>query len=152
MPEEKLDIYWNIPVAFHFEVKIAGMGVIPFKEVTGLSSEIELETIFEGGVNDGEYKLPKHVKHSNLVLKRALILLDNAFVTWIKETLYNNLSKPVVPKDIQISLLNQEREPIYNWTCTKAYPVKWETESLDAEKNSILIDSVEFAYSNLKRL
>ncbi len=53
---------------------------------------------------------------------------------------------------ITISLLDKEGAPIYTWVCTKAYPVKWEAEALDAEKNSVLIESVEFAYKILKRL
>lgn len=145
------DIYKDIPVAFHFEVKIEDIGDFSFKEVTGLSAEMELETIHEGGVNDSELRLPKHTKHSNLVLKRAMVLHHNKLFVWLKETLYSNFSQAVQTKDITISLLNQLRKPIYTWTCTKCYPVKWEAEPLDAEKNSVLIESVEFVYQKLNR-
>ena len=128
-----------------------GCGKIPFKEISGLSSEMELETIHEGGTNDFEYKLPKHVKHNNLVMKRSMNVNAN-FVNWINNTLYNNFSRPVNMRDITISLLNKNGESIYTWVCTKAYPVKWEVEPLDSEKNSVLIESVEFAYKVLKRL
>lgn len=145
------DIYKDIPVAFHFEVNIEDIGIIPFKEVSGLSSEMELESVFEGGVNDSEYKLPKHVKHGNLVLKRAMVLSHNKIFVWLKETLNHNFSQPIVPRDIVISLLNQDRKPIYTWTCVKAYPVKWEAEPLDAEKSSVLIESIELTYLRLTR-
>lgn len=139
-------------MAFYFEVEITGCGKIPFKEISGLTSEMELETVREGGNNDFEYKLPKQVKHSNLVMKGALNIVNVNFVTWISNTLYSSLAKPVNMRDITISLLDKEGAPIYTWVCTKAYPVKWEAEALDAEKNSVLIESVEFAYKILKRL
>lgn len=145
------DIYKDIPVAFHFEVNIEDIGIISFKEASGLNSEMELESVFEGGVNDSEYKLPKRVKHSNLVLKRAMVLSHNKIFVWLKETLNSNFSQPIVPKDIVVSLLNQDRKPIYTWTCVRAYPVKWDVEPLDAEKNSVLIESVEFTYLRLSR-
>lgn len=145
------DIYKNIPVAFYFEVEVDGLGNIPFKEVSGLTSEVEVETIHEGGVNSFEFKLPKQVKHGNLVLKRAMILWDNSFISWIRDTLQNDFSQPIKTKNITISLLNRDKKPVYSWICTKAYPVKWESEALDAEKNSILIESVEFAYYEIYR-
>ncbi len=146
-----MDRYAHLPVAFYFEVTISGIGTIPFKEVTGLNSEMEVETIIQGGDNLGEYKLPKRIKNSNLVMKRALILYDSSFIAWIKNTFHTNLSEPIVPKDIGITLLGHDKIPVYGWICQRAYPVKWEVEPLDSEKNSILIDSVEFAYYNLTR-
>jgi len=50
-----------------------------------------------------------------------------------------------------VSLLEKEGKPIYTWSCANAYPVKWEVESLDSEKNSVLIESLEMAYTTLKR-
>ena len=39
---------WELPVAFYFQVKI-GNEEFAFKEVTGLSAEIETEPVKEGG-------------------------------------------------------------------------------------------------------
>lgn len=62
---------WDLPVAFYFSVRL-GFLELPFKEVSGLQVELELETIPEGGVNTHQHRLPKQLKHGNLVLKRAL--------------------------------------------------------------------------------
>jgi len=145
-----VDLGWSLPVAFYFQVEVGGEEYA-FKEVSGLDTEMDVETIREGGANDFEYKVPKQIKHSNLVLKRAQIPLDSALIYWVKNILEGDLFLPIQPKDIQINLLNSESVPMYSWTCSRAYPVKWSVDSLDAEKNSVLIESLEFAYTTLKR-
>jgi phage tail-like protein len=77
---------WDLPVAFYFSVFIGGIE-LPFKEVSGLSTEMETENIGEGGVNDFEHKLPKQIKQRNLVLKRALAPVSSNDVKWIKQWL-----------------------------------------------------------------
>jgi len=171
---DAIDTDWRIPLSFYFQVNI-GTDEIAFKEVSGLSTEMELETIQEGGVNEYEHCLPKQVKHGNLVLKRALMpITNNNVVKWISEILekgsFYNIEGRELPliRTIQITLLYVESvdiqengkvirtesctTPVYKWECTNAFPVKWEVESLDAEKSSVLIESLEFAYSTLKRL
>lgn len=146
---------WNLPVAFHFQVEFQGeprIGIVPFKEASGFNTEMELETVIEGGVNDFEHKLPKQIKHGNLVFKGAVVLVESNLSRWIKQTLENNFNQPIQCRNIKISLLNEEHEPIYNWTCNNAYPVKWEVESLDSEKNSVLIETFELAYQTIKRM
>jgi len=142
----------DLPVAFYFEVVFQGEQIrIPFKEVTGLTIEMETETIQEGGVNEYDYKFPKQIKHGNLVLKRALLPLDNSIETWICQCLGNDFSQPIVTKNIFINLLNEKKEPLRGWGCFGTYPVKWEIDSLDAEKNGVVIESIEFTYLKLTR-
>lgn len=138
------------PVAFYFQVKIANEEYA-FKEVSGLSTDLEVETVYEGGVNDFDHKLPKQVKHGNLTLKRGLLPLESNLITWVKKVLEGDFSQPIKPQDIQISLLNSDGKPIYTWTCQRAYPVKWNVDALDSEKNNLMIESLELAYTTLKR-
>jgi phage tail-like protein len=141
---------WNLPVAFYFQVKF-GNEEYAFKEVSGLEAEIELENIREGGVNNFEYKLPKQIKHGNLVLKRAILPLNCQLIVWVKKILEGDFDLYIYPKNIVISLLNEDSNPLYTWTCERAYPVKWNIESLDSKKNNILIETLEFAFASLKR-
>lgn len=174
MANDAIDKDWKIPLSFYFQVNI-GKSEIAFKEVSGLSTEMELETIQEGGVNEYEHRLPKQVKHGNLILKRALMpVSNNEVVEWISEVLekasFFNIEGRKLPltRTIQVTLLYVESKdvvkngkivkteykttPIYKWECADAFPVKWEAETLDAEKSSVLIESLEFTYSTLKRL
>ncbi len=141
---------WELPVAFYFQVKI-GNEEFAFKEVSGLSTEMETESIAEGGVNDYVHLLPKQIKHGNLVLKRALMPVKRNDVVWIKKILEGDFSVAIQPRDVIVNLLGNDGSPIYTWTCTRAYPVKWEVDTLDAEKNSVLIETLELAYTTIKR-
>jgi phage tail-like protein len=144
---------WDLPVAFYFSVVFPGSLELEFKEVSGLSVELEYETVAEGGVNYFEHKLPKKSKHGNLVLKRALQPIAFSLIEiWIKSTIEYGFSVPIIPVPISIFLKNAQGIPIRGWACTNAYPVKWETDSLDSEKNTVLIETIEFAYQELIRL
>ncbi|MCC8143663.1 MAG: phage tail protein [Tannerellaceae bacterium] len=142
---------WDLPVAFYFSVQL-GFLELPFKEVSGLQVEMELETIPEGSVNTYQHRLPKQLKHSNLVLKRALRPVISTDVLWIKGILESDFSGSFLPQDIFISLMNEKGFPTYNWICTGAFPIKWDTEALDSQKNSVLIETIEFSYAQLIRL
>jgi len=142
---------WDIPVAFYFQVKIHG-GDFAFKEVSGLSSELETETIIEGGNNDYVHVVPKNVKHSNLVLKRGLKAVNKDDVVWISSFFNGSIRYPITTVSITINLLQKDGTPVYSWNCNNVYPVKWEVESLDSEKNSVLIETLELSYTTIERI
>ncbi len=64
------------PVGFHFRVEfdISGVGKTDtyFREVSGLSMELEEETVVEGGENRFVQRLPVRAKYPDLILKRGL--------------------------------------------------------------------------------
>ncbi len=136
----------ELPVAFHFEVVI-GLWSLAFKEVSGLGFEMELEEVTEGGVNDYAYYLPKRAKHGNLILKRALRTIQYTDAIWIKSMVEGESLNTFITTPILINLLNENREIISAWSCLNAFPVKWTIDSLDSEKNSVLIETIEFAYT-----
>ena len=77
-----------LPVAFSFQVRFTGdtgKEDIAFHEVSGLEAEIELELVTEGGENRFQHKLPKPVKHPNLILKRGVASKSSGLVTWFKQ-------------------------------------------------------------------
>lgn len=116
-----------------------------------MNAEMETEALSEGGLNTHQHQLPTQLKHGNLVLKRAQLPAECSFIKWIKSTMEGDFSQPIKTKNLAINLLDASQKPIYTWLCEKAYPVKWDVDPLDSEKNSVLIESLEFAYSSLKR-
>lgn len=142
---------WDLPVAFYFQVFIFGVE-FSFKEVSGLGTEMETETITEGGLNDYVHVVPKHIKHGNLVLKRALKANLRGDVMWLMSVLDGGLHFPVLTTLVVVNLLNKNGMPLYSWACADAYPVKWEVEALDAERNSVLIESLELTYTTIRRM
>ena len=137
------------PVGFHFRVEVIGIGNdndVRFQSVGGLNMELEVENIKEGGQNLFEHKLPGRSKFSDLTLKRGL-LLDSDLIKWIKKALYD---REFEPADMNISLLNNEHDPLLTWQVFKAWPRKWNVSDLNASENSIMVETLEIAYNYFK--
>jgi phage tail-like protein len=113
-----------------------------FQSVSGLSSELQTETIKEGGENRFEHELPVRTKFPNLVLKRGLIK-DSSLIRWCLNTFQNLEIRPV---DLEVKLLNEEHKPLVTWAVKQAWPKKWTVEDLSAMDSKVLIESLELRY------
>ncbi|MDL2322908.1 phage tail protein [Bacteroidales bacterium OttesenSCG-928-A17] len=145
---------WSPPVAFYFQVEFHADPKIPdmaFLEVSGLSMEMETESLKEGGQNDFTYQLPVRSKQGRLILKRSLNEMSNTLEQWIKNNLESGLSKGFTPLNVTVSLINQDGSPVAQWLCDNAYPVKWEISPFNAMKNELVIESLELNYNILSR-
>lgn len=143
------------PVAFHFLISFAGnTPAVPdtaFQEVSGLESGLDVESVVEGGENRFVHQLPKPAKRGALKLKRCLTASNSGLVKWCSSTIEGDLAQPISPKDITVSLLDEEREPVAVWAVGRAYPIKWSMGGFDAMKNELAVETVELAYHVLKR-
>ena len=135
------------PVGFHFRVVFSGIGDSDvdsrFQSVSGLSIELETETVKEGGENRYEHVLPVRSKFPLLVLKRGLVSNSDLLKKWCNDAFQSLIIKPV---DITVSLLNEEHEPLMTWNIKHAWPRKWNLSDLDAEKSELAIESFELQY------
>lgn len=143
---------WAPPVAFYFNVQFEGDIEVPFQEVSGLSLEMETETIKEGGENSYSYQVPVRRKHGNLVLKRSLAPISEWLESYILGVLESNGSKEITCLMVNISLLDNEGEALESWMLLNAYPVKWSISEFGAQKNELAIEQLELAYTNLIRM
>ncbi len=143
------------PVAFHFSVAFSGAGPsisdAAFQEVSGLKAGFDTEAVVEGGENRFVHQLPKPAKNPNLKLKRSLTKKNSELVKWCQATLERDLAKRIEPKDLTVSLLDEEGDPLASWTVTNAYPVSWEVGGFDAMKNELAVETIELAYNTIKR-
>jgi phage tail-like protein len=134
------------PVSFHYIVTFNGIGGktidTQFQSVSGLSAEMETEPVKEGGENRFTHVLPVRSTYSDLVLKRGLAK-DSDLLDWFHDTFENMMIHPVT---IDISLLNEEHEPLVSWNVVHAWPKKWSLSDLDAEQNAIAIETLELHY------
>ena len=134
------------PVAFHFRVEI-GIPGLPendtrFQEVSGLTRELGVEQVTEGGENRFEHRLPSRGKFGNLVLKRGM-LTDSGVTTWIVDAVENFV---FTPADVLVSLLNENHEPLAAWSFSGAWPVKWQISGLKSTDNNVVVETLELAY------
>ena len=137
------------PVGFHFRVEFINIGNdndVRFQSVSGLSMELEVESIKEGGQNLFEHKIPGRSKFSDLTLKRG-ILLDSDLIDCFNKALYDIEFKPA---NMNISLLNNSHEPIITWQIFKAWPKNWTVSDLNASENSIMVETLEISYNYYK--
>ena len=143
----------NDPIAgFRFGVFFFAGGVIPnpldirFQKVSGLSAEVETESLSEGGQNLYTQKLPTGINYGNLVLERGMVvgsplnLEFNATMSTFK----------FVTSNVLVTLFSENKVPLAGWLFMKAYPVKWSTSDLNAAEPDLVIDTMELAYARMQ--
>lgn len=143
------------PAAFFFSVSIDTStrdADCSFQEVSGIGAEMETETVVEGGENRFVYQLPKAVKHQRLVLKRGVAPFSSRLVTWCREVLEGDLARPLSPKTMHVNLLDEKGEPLRGWSFEHAYPVKWEVEPFQSNKNEVALEKIELTYLLSRRV
>lgn len=152
------------PVSFFFEVIFQGEGLgqqpveSRFQSVTGLTAELQTESLKEGGENRFEHILPTRAKYTPLVLKRGLVA-DSQMVKWCMDAIED---MDIRPMNLLIHLLNVQRpvstqppkgvEPLMSWNVINAWPKKWSVSDFDAEKSGIAIESLELNYQYFQSL
>jgi len=136
----------NYPlVKFHFQVEWGGTK-IGFTEVSGLDVETEIVEYREG--NSPEYskiKMPGMQKFSNITLKRGTFKSDNEYFAWWNTVKLNTIER----RDITISLLNENHEPVVTWKVKSAWPTKIQSTNLKADGNEVAIESMEIVHEGL---
>jgi phage tail-like protein len=130
---------------FHFIVDWGGTRV-GFTEVTGLDMQVEAIEYREG--NSPQYskiKMPGMHKFSNITLKRGTFNGDKEFYQWINTVSLNTVER----RNLTISLLNENHEPVLTWKVINAFPVKVQASDLKADGNEVAIETLELAHEGL---
>jgi phage tail-like protein len=140
------------PTGFHFRVNFGVSGTSDddsrFQEVTGIEAELDTITYKEGGENRFSHTLPVRGKYPNLVLKRGLITNSNV-AEWCRKSIEDLDIEPV---SIQVSLLNENHEPLRTWNFINAWPKKWSVSGLNAMENRLVIESMEIVYQYFRKV
>jgi phage tail-like protein len=137
------------PVGFHFSVRFGFSGQdddTRFQSVSGLSVEYETESVTEGGENRFVHELPVRTKYNTLVLKRGM-LVDSEVQKWCLKAFEN---REFEPTDMQVTLLNENSEPLKTWKIVRAWPKKWTVSDFNAEENGLVIETLEISYRYFK--
>jgi phage tail-like protein len=135
---------YPLPV-FHFRVDWGGSN-FGFSEVSGLNMETQVIEYRDGVSPDySTIKMPGMQKYGNLTLKRGVTAADNEFYKWWNTHQLNKIER----RDITISLLNENHEPVVVWKVRNAFPVKLDGGSLKATGNEVAIESMEIAHEGI---
>lgn len=135
-------------LGFFFAVRLAGGAANDsrFKEASGLSVELPVKEITEGGENRFRHRVPEVARYTNLVLKRGLMVPERSFYTWCMRTMSHNLASPLELKSVQVVLLNEKAQPLKTWNLFNAWPVKWSVSDFNSMEGQVVIESLELAY------
>lgn len=136
----------NYPVSvFHFQVEWGGSR-IGFTEVSGLTVELQSIDYREGNAKEYQVtKMPGIPQYSNITLKRGIFSSDNEFFQWLSTVRMNQIER----RDLTISLLNEEHEPVVVWKIKEAWPCKVEGPSLNSTGNEVAIETIELCHEGL---
>ena len=164
MPDSATGEYYP-PSGFYFRVQLANArggaaGTakldMAFQDASGLSVEMEPETVAEGGLNNYRHRLPVAAKYGDLVLKRGLVTDTLPLFTWCQTTLQAGLAKPIQPKNLSLQLLGPGSgkggpKILCQWSFFGAWPTKWNLSDFDSTKNEVVIETLQFAYRYFER-
>jgi phage tail-like protein len=140
------------PFVGKFVFEVGGTTIGAFTEVTGLSVQIDVEEVPEGGQNAFTHKLLGRMKWPNLVLKRGLTDTDALFA-WLSECSGEGLAgkgNKVTPRNGKISVLDAAGKPVRTWEFTGAKPVKWSGPKLAASSRELAVEELEVCHSGFR--
>ena len=135
---------------FTFEIDSTTIGA--FTEVSGLSVQLDVEELAEGGQNGYTHKLLGRMKWPNLVFKRGLTDTDALFA-WVMTASGEGLTRSgnqVKPRNGRISVLDAAGRPMRTWTILAAKPVKWTGPRLAASSRDLAIEELEVCHSGFR--
>lgn len=130
---------------FHFSVDWGGQR-LGFTEVSGLDVQTDVIEYREGASPEyHKIKMPGMQKFSNITLKRGTFKGDNQYFDWWNTVRLNTIER----RDVTISLLNENHEPVVTWQIKNAWPIKVQSTDLKADGNEVAIETLELAHEGL---
>ncbi|MFV1980222.1 MAG: phage tail protein [Rhodothermia bacterium] len=130
---------------FHYQVQWGGIR-IGFSEISGLDVENEVIEYRDGAsLEYTKTKMPGLQKYSNITLKRGVFQADNEFFEWWNTVKMNTIER----RDLIISLLNEEHDPVMVWKVKNAWPTKIQSTDLKSDGNEVAIESIELVHEGL---
>jgi phage tail-like protein len=142
MPVEipELKISAHVTAGFRFVVSIDDTAVGAFTECTLPTMEIEVEEVMEGGLNTFVHQLPKARKSARVSLRNGVAVIKDLHRWYVR-----TMNGEIVRKRISVSILSVSLDPVMTLDIEDAYPVKWSGPQLNADTNTVAIQTLDFA-------
>jgi phage tail-like protein len=135
------------PFTGQFQFKVDGITIGSFTEVDGLSVQVGVEEVAEGGQNHFQHKLPGRMTWPNIMLKRGVTESDSLF-EWFSETSGEGFAKDnkLTRRNGEIVMLDAARKPVRRWRFLGAFPVKWSGPKFAAASSDVATEVLEIAH------
>lgn len=135
-----------------FLIEVDGLEIGKFKEVSGLSVDVNVESLEEGGENQFVHKLPGRLQWPNVVLKRGVTKSDNLF-GWLNKTSgegFAGAGNKLERKSAAIVLLASDGSRLRSWELSDAFAVKWTGPSFAATATDAATEELEIAHHGFR--
>ncbi len=137
--------------AGQFILSLDGIEIGAFSEVSGLSVEIKVETIDEGGQNEFSHKVPGRMQWPNLVLKSG-VTTNSALFDWFRRSSGTGLEAGdayLQRTTVGLALVDGAGEIVRTWELDGAFPVKWSGPQFAAGSREVAMETLEIAHHGL---
>lgn len=141
-----------------FYIEISGLIVGLFTEVSGIGITRKIETVQEGGLNDGAHYLPGQVEFNRITFKRGMTISKELW-DWFQFGLYDFQVKRLNLSIIQgatgqsvTSLIpgSGGYGVVKRWNVVNAYPSSWKLSDLNVNDiNSVSIETMEIVHEGI---
>jgi len=143
---ERIDPYRN----FRFKVKIDGISIAAFADVTVSDSTTEAIEYREGtDLPTGTKQLSGLTKYGNITLKRGITDKSMELYKWRKQIEDTGAKK--ARKNISIILVDEAGEEKSQWDIVEAWPTKYDPAELSAKGNDVFVETFELVHEGIKR-
>lgn len=135
-----------------FLIEVDGVEIGRFTEVSGLSVEVEVEPLVEGGQNHFAHQLPGRMTWPTITLARGVTKSDNLF-EWLGKTSgdgFAGAGNKLARSSAAITLLSPDGERLRSWEVTEAFPVKWNGPSFAASSTETAAEQLEIAHHGFR--
>lgn len=138
----------NICSKHRFQVEIDGIDQTGFREVDGVSVNIEVQDFREGTDNSAVSKTtPGLIHYGPLVLRNAVT--GNAgnkdLWNWIKQVIDGDEAK----KNVSMVVMDRKGDDKLRFNLTAAWPSSWRLGKLDSHSRAPLIEEMVLQYETL---
>lgn len=134
--------------AGRFKLEIGTRTIGTFMEVSGLSVQVNVEELVEGGQNGYVHRLPGRMTWPNLVLKRGITQTDALF-EWLWQVSgdgYAAGGNAFQRENGSVHLCGPTGTSIRTWTFSEAFPVKWSGPKLAASATELAVEELELCH------
>ncbi len=132
--------------AFRFIVSL-GEGEAFFTECTLPNLEVQVTEQREGGYNTGVHLLPGPVKAGRITLQRGYTR-SGEILQWYMQVANGQVKAAM--RNVSVTMVNAELEPVLRLDFARAYPVRWSGPSFKAGDSALAIETLELAYAEVE--
>ncbi len=135
-----------------FLIEVDGIEIGRFTEVSGLSVEVEVEPLAEGGQNQFSHQLPGRMSWPTITLARGVTKSDNLF-QWLGRTSGDGFAgegSKLARSSAAITLVSPDGQRLRSWEVAEAFPVKWNGPSFAASSTEAAEEELEYAHHGFR--